>query len=145
MKYLVCIVLSFILFWVTPIAWAGDKEDVAAVMQKWGDAFLAYTPDQILALYHKEAVLWGTTSPTRRDDPAAIREYFEKSFKFAPIKVTFKDPLIRIYGDVAINTGYYTFSNPFFNLPARYSFVYIKQGGRWLIVDHHSSKVPVPP
>ena len=25
------------------------------------------------------------------------------------------------------------------SLPARYSFTYLKNGDRWLIVDHHSS------
>ena len=28
--------------------------------------------------------MWGTLSPTRRDDPAAIRGYFEKAFKALP-------------------------------------------------------------
>jgi hypothetical protein len=63
--------------------------------------------------------------------------------------VTFGDQLIRVYGNTAINTGYYTFSyvkdgQPR-TIPARYSFVYVKQGGKWLIVDHHSSAMPAPP
>jgi len=39
-------------------AWAGDKEDVAAAAAKWADAFSAETPDRVLALYDREAVLW---------------------------------------------------------------------------------------
>jgi len=30
-------------------------------------------------------------------------------------------------------------------LPARYSFACVKNGGRWLIVDHHSSAMPPLP
>jgi len=149
MKYLVCLVLSLVMFWITSTAWGGDKEEVATAMQKWAEAFQADSPDPILALYDKEAVLWGTTSRTPMDDPAAIRGYFAKGISAFPIhKVTFKDPLIRIYGNIAINTGYYTFSlvikGETKTFPARYSFTYVKRGDRWLIVDHHSSAMPKP-
>jgi hypothetical protein len=59
---------------------------------------------------------------------------------------------IRVYGDLAINTGTYTFIGPArdaagkpISRPARFSFVYRNRDGRWLIVDHHSSAVPPPP
>jgi hypothetical protein len=72
------------------------------------------------------------------------------AFKVLPgHKVAFGDQLIRVYGDTAVNTGYYTFSyvkdGQAQTIPARYSFVYVKQGGKWLIVDHHSSAMPAPP
>jgi uncharacterized protein (TIGR02246 family) len=131
-------------------AWAGDKEDVAAAAAKWSDAFSAETPDRLLSLYDHEAVLWGTLSPTRRDTPEAIRDYMTNAFKASPgHKVSFGDELIRVYGNTAINTGYYTFTynkdGENKSLPARYSFVYLKRDGQWLIVDHHSSAIPAPP
>jgi uncharacterized protein (TIGR02246 family) len=131
-------------------AWASDKEDVAATAAKWADAFRASTPDRIVALYDREAVLWGTLSPTRRDGPEAIRDYMVNAFKALPDhKVSFGDQLIRVYGNSAINTGYYTFTynkdGESKSLPARYSFVYVKRNGQWMIVDHHSSAMPVPP
>jgi len=131
-------------------AWAGDKEDVAAAVAKWADAFSAETPDRVLALYDREAVLWGTLSPTRRDNPEAIRDYMVNAFKALPEhKVSFGDQLIRVYGDIAINSGYYTFTynkdGESKSLPARYSFVYAKRNGRWMIVDHHSFAMPAPP
>jgi hypothetical protein len=67
----------------------------------------------------------------------------------ASLKVAFGDQLIRVYGNAAVNTGYYTFSyvkdGETKNLPARYSFTYVKNGERWPIVDHHSSAIPSPP
>ena len=149
LKHQICVslILSFVLFGIAPSAWAGDKKDVAAATAKWAEVFTDDNPDPILALYDKEAVMWGTLSPTRRDDPAAIRDYFVKAFKALPgHKVTFGDQLIRVYGNTAINTGYYTFSfvkdgKPT-SLPARYSFVYVKRNGDWKIVDFHSSKMP---
>jgi hypothetical protein len=54
-----------------------------------------------------------------------------------------------VYGNTAVNTGYYTFSyvndGETKSLPARYSLTYVKNGERWLIVDHHSSALPSPP
>src|SRR5712691_1396262 len=61
---------------VAPVASAGDKEDVAAAGAQWAKVFVDDNPDPILALYAKDAVFWGTLSPTRRETPEAIREYF---------------------------------------------------------------------
>jgi uncharacterized protein (TIGR02246 family) len=143
----ISLALLLVLVGIAPMAWAGDKEDVAAATAKWAEVFTDDNPDPILALYDKEAVMWGTLSPTRRDDPAAIRDYFVKAFKALPgHKVTFGDQLIRVYGNTAINTGYYTFSfvkdGEAKSLPARDSFVYVKHNGAWKIVDFHSSKMP---
>ena len=56
---------------------------------------------------------------------------------------------VRVYGDTAVNTGYYTFSyekdGQTQTLPARYSFTLVNDDGKWLIVDHHSSAMPAPP
>ena len=134
---------------VDPSAAAGAKEEVAAAGEKWAEIFVDDNPDAILALYDDEAVLWGTLSPTRLAGKQALRGYFEMAFKALPgHKVTFGDQHIRVYGEIAINTGYYTFSYVKYgeakSLPARYSFVYRKRDGSWLIVDHHSSAMPAP-
>jgi len=131
-------------------ALAGPKEDVAAATMKWGETLGQNDPDKIVLLYATDGVLWGTISPTVRSDRAALREYFVGAFKVLPaLKVTFGEQLIRVYGDTAVNTGYYTFSYVMVGetktLPARYSFTFVKDGGNWMIVDHHSSAMPAPP
>ena len=134
--------------------WADDEDDVAAAMDTWGEYLAKGTseePGEILTLYADDAVLWGTISTTRRDDPAAIRDYFVNAYKALPeLTVEFEDPNIRVYGgDTAVNTGYYTFSyekdGATKSLPARYSFTLVKRDGDWQIVDHHSSAMPQPP
>jgi len=133
-----------------PVASAGSKEDVGAATAKWGQTLGENEPDKIVLLYATDGVLWGTLSPTVRSDRAALRDYFVTAFKVLPgLKVTFGDRLIRVYGDTAVNTGYYTFSyvkdGEARTLPARYSFTFVKEGGNWMIVDHHSSAMPAPP
>jgi uncharacterized protein (TIGR02246 family) len=145
----IALTLALVLLTAVPVVWAGDKEDVAAAGAEWAKVFVDDNPEPILALYAKDAVLWGTLSPTRRETPEALREYFVNAFKALPgHTVAFGDQLIRVYGDTAINTGYYTFSyvkdGQARSIPARYSFVYVKQDGKWRIVDHHSSAVPAP-
>ena len=134
-------------------AWGDDREDVAAAMNLWRDYLAKGTsedPGEILTLYAEDGVLWGTISTTRRDDPAAIRDYFVNAYKALPnLTVTFEDPYIRVYGGTAVNTGYYSFSyekdGETRSLPARYSFTLVKRDGEWQIVDHHSSAMPQPP
>jgi uncharacterized protein (TIGR02246 family) len=129
---------------------AGPKEDVATATQKWATVFDENNPDTILQLYAKDGVLWGTLSPTLRSDPAAVKAYFVGAFKALPkATVSFGEQLVRVYGDTAVNTGTYTFSytkdGETKSIPARFSFTYVKEGGDWKIVDHHSSVVPTPP
>jgi hypothetical protein len=59
---------------------AGPQEDVAAAGQKWAAVFAENNPDAMPPLYAKDAVLWGTLSPTVRSDPAAIKAYFVGAF-----------------------------------------------------------------
>ena len=130
-------------------AWAGPKEDVAAATAKWGETLGQQNPDTITALYAKDGVLWGTLSPTVRSGPEAIRAYFVAAYAALPqVKVTFGDQLVRVYGNTAVNTGYYTFAyvkdGETKTLPARYSFTFVKDGDSWMIADHHSSGVPAP-
>jgi uncharacterized protein (TIGR02246 family) len=131
------------------IALAGPKEDVSAATARWATTLGEDNPDTILPLYATDVVLWGTLSPTVRSDHAALRDYFVRAFAALPdLKVTFGEQLIRVYGNTAVNTGYYTFSyvkdGEQKTLPARYSFTFVKTGTTWLIVDHHSSAMPPP-
>ena len=123
------------------------KTEVAAAASAWGQTIGGGDPEKVLTLYADDAVLWGTLSPTVRSNRAALQDYFVNAFKVLPnLKVSFGDQLIRVYGNAAINTGYYTFSyGEAKSLPARYSFTYVKNGERWLIVDHHSSAMPSTP
>ena len=130
---------------------AGDKEDVAATTLRWAEAMTSHDAERVLILYDQEAILWGTRSPTLRKDPARIREYFGILKTVPPsYKATIGEQNIRLFGDVAINTGTYTFSEEREGKeilrPARFSMVYRKNAaGQWMIVDHHSSAVPEAP
>ena len=126
------------------------RGEIMAATQAWIDGMSSHDAQRVVALYDSEAVLWGTRSPTLRDTPATVRDYFNILGTVPPsYKAVLGEQRIRIYGDIAINTGTYTFSEARDGKeivrPARFSFVYRNRNGRWLIVDHHSSAVPEPP
>jgi hypothetical protein len=130
-------------------ATACSKEDVARAVDRWTTVLAENNPDTIVPLYSKDAVLWGTLSPTVRSDPAGLKAYFVGAYQALPkLTVKFGEQLIRVYGDTAVNTGYYTLfytkDGEAKSIPARYSFTYVKDGNDCKIVDHHSSAMPAP-
>jgi uncharacterized protein (TIGR02246 family) len=139
--------MSLLILVIPALVLAGPREDVGAATQAWVDGMNSHNAERVVSLYDPEAVLWGTRSPALRDSPASVRDYF-KVLQTVPssYKVVVGEQRIRIYGDIAINTGTYTFSEDrdgkAIIRPARFSFVYRNRDGRWLIVDHHSSAVP---
>jgi uncharacterized protein (TIGR02246 family) len=125
------------------------KGEIAAATQAWIEGMTSHDIDRVVALYDSEAVLWGTRSPTLRDNPTTVHEYFNILRTVPPsYKVALGEQRIRVYGNVAINTGTYTFSElrdgKELIRPARFSFVFRNRNGHWLIIDHHSSAVPTP-
>ncbi len=150
MNRILALLTSLLILASPSLTLAGSKEDVAAATQAWIAAMNSHDPERVVLLYDPEAVLWGTRSPTLRDNPATVREYFNILRTVPPsYKAVMGEQRIRVYGDTAINSGTYTFSEDregkSTSRPARFSFVYRNRDGRWLIVDHHSSAVPAPP
>jgi uncharacterized protein (TIGR02246 family) len=128
------------------VAWADAAEDVAAATRAWAAAYNSHDPQQILVRYAADAVFWGTGSETLRYSRAAILDYFRNMPNRPNARVSIGDHRVRVYGDIAINTGLYTFTDVVDDAsvtrPARFSFTYRLHNGEWLIVDHHSSRVP---
>jgi uncharacterized protein (TIGR02246 family) len=121
---------------------------VTVAVNNWVAAFNSRDPKRIVALYAPDAVLWGTTAKTMATSPESIWAYF-KDVGQRPTVVSLNTLYERFYGDIAIADGAYTFSDAreggaTNDRPARYTFVFRRVGGRWLIVDHHSSRVPAP-
>ena len=127
---------------------AGPKEEVAAAANEWSDAFSAHDLDRIMKLYSKDALLWGTNAVKLRTTTAEIEAFYKSAFGMPGLTVSFDNQTVRVFGNVAVAAGNYTFSAGDDAVkqdrPSRYSFTFIKEGERWLIIDQNSAPTATP-
>lgn len=126
---------------------ADDRADVEAATARWIDAFNRRDIDAIVALYASDAVFLGTSSPVLRTSPALVREYFDGLKRLGPdARQVLGEHRVQLFGDVAVSSGFYALhrlqDGKATESPARFTFVYQRRAGRWVIVTHHSSALP---
>jgi uncharacterized protein (TIGR02246 family) len=127
-------------------AYANGKPDVGAALTKWVATVESGNVDNVMKLYDDNAIMISTFVDAPMTSRADIVGYFKKALANPDIKVEVTESHPRVFGNMAVNTGLYTLSYTEDGEPveiqSRFSFVYILRDGKWLIVDHHSSKVP---
>jgi uncharacterized protein (TIGR02246 family) len=83
-----------------------------------------------------------TVSNKVRHNHEEIEDYFVHFLAKIP-SGKIDESNVRIFNDIAINSGVYTFTFADGSaVQARYTYVYKKDDGRWLIKEHHSSQMP---
>ncbi len=115
-------------------------DEILKLFEAWNAAIQTGDPDKVVALYATDAVLVPTLSNDVRTSHDEIRHYFVEFLAKNP-KSRLDESYVRIYDDVAINSGIYSF---FFGgsptpTQARYSYAYRRDKSGWLIIEHHSS------
>jgi uncharacterized protein (TIGR02246 family) len=123
-----------------------EQKSVLAAFEQWLANVSQGNPEVVADMYADDAVFFGTISPYVRTTPAQVKHYFDHFLQLPSLHAFYAEPQIRIYGDVALNTGYYTFfherDGKMQSVPARYTFAYKKVNGEWKIIEHHSSAMP---
>ena len=119
-----------------------NDAEVLALFEQWNNALQTGEPKKVAALYASDAILLPTVSNQVRHNHAEIEDYFVTFLAKEP-KGTIDEANLRVLGDIAINSGVYTFSLAGgVSVQARYTFVYRNIDGQWLIIEHHSSAMP---
>ena len=116
--------------------------EINSLFDQWNTAIQTGKPKNVVALYDTNAILLPTISNKIRKTHAEIEDYFVVFLAKGP-KGIINESNVRIFGDIAINSGIYTFS--FANgssVQARFTFVYRFNGQDYKIVEHHSSAMP---
>ena len=115
---------------------------IAALFEEWNTALQTVEPKNVTALYESSAILLPTISNQVRHNHEEIEDYFIHFLAKGP-KGVINESNIRTFGNVAINSGIYTFTfSDGDSVQARFTYVYRWNGQRWLIVEHHSSALP---
>lgn len=121
------------------------KNEISDQFVMWNKALQTGNPDIVVACYAEDAILLPTVSAKVRHNHAEIRDYFVHFLAKNPSgRITEQN--IRLYDNIAINSGLYTFSltenDDHSDVAARFTFVYKKSEEGWLIIEHHSSISP---
>ncbi|WP_425443964.1 SgcJ/EcaC family oxidoreductase [Thioalkalivibrio denitrificans] len=115
------------------------------LFDRWNDALKSGDPDRVTACYAEDAVLLPTVSNIPRTSHAEIRDYFVHFLEKKP-RGTINQRNVKFGCNKITDAGIYTFrvedNGQILEVPARYTFVYENRDGEWLIVHHHSSKMP---
>lgn len=119
-----------------------STNDIQALFEQWNNALQTGDPKQVAALYETNGILLPTVSNQVRHNHAEIEDYFVNFLAKGPAG-KIDESNVRTFGDVAINSGVYTFTfKDGAVVQARYTFVYRWNGQDWKIVEHHSSAMP---
>ncbi|MCH5674954.1 SgcJ/EcaC family oxidoreductase [Streptomyces gilvus] len=125
-----------------------SKKQIAQLFDRWNAALQTRDPEKVADLYAKDAVLLPTVSNKIRTNHAEIADYFEHFLQNKPVGKKVETIVNVLDKNSAIDTGVYEFTltdqktGAKSTVEARYTYEYEKRGGKWLIVNHHSSKMP---
>lgn len=125
------------------------KAQVEAQFNRFNQAWATGSPDRVTALFSRGAVLLPTVSNRPRTDHAGIRDYFVSFLKGQPVG-SIDSSNVRLGCNTASRTGTWTvrLTDPATrqarDVKARYSFIYVYEGGDWKIDHLHSSMMPEP-
>ena len=121
------------------------RAEIAECLKIWGTALETLDSQKVASLYAQDAILLPTVSNEIRKTPAAIIDYFDRFLKKQP-KCMVIQQNIRLYDNLAINSGLYTFDLTVDGVAGqalcRFTFVYRKDDAGWKIIEHHSSYMP---
>jgi hypothetical protein len=145
MKLVHKIIFAMFLF-STPV-FAADTPKVEDAIKGWKAAVESRNIDKIVSFYDKKAIMFPAFAIKPLTTRAQLTEYYKKVTANPDVKVEITETHPRQFGNVALNSGLYTLSytqeGESIVIPSRFSFTYILKDGKWVIVDHHSSKVPL--
>jgi len=131
---------------------SSEKTNIGqGIYNNWVEAMVCpkNNVQRVLDLYHPNAIVLPTFSPIICTTHDQLYHYFKNLITLPTLSITTDNFLSAECNNLIINAGIYTFqylsNNRPVIIPARFSFVYKNYDDKWLIINHHSSILPVQP
>lgn len=119
-----------------------EEKEILELFDLWNNAIQSNEPRNVVTLYDESAILLPTISNKVRHNHDEIMDYFVNFLAKNPVGKINKSN-VRIFDDIAINSGIYTFNfKDGTSAQARFTFVYRIINKQWKIIEHHSSLLP---
>jgi uncharacterized protein (TIGR02246 family) len=152
MKRSIALLSTLILMGLGAEGWAGSVEEVAQLAGPRIKALQDGDVEAYAAAYADNAVLNSSFSPFRIEGKDAIKAYFADLVQLYPKRRVFpRQPSMRAYNDdLVVSNGYAVLQftdqkGQVMTYYTRSSVAWAKLGGRWQIVEQHTSRIPVAP
>jgi uncharacterized protein (TIGR02246 family) len=152
MKRLTYLFVLVLLVAMASMTWAGADEEIAKVRGQYVQAWNGGDVEAISALFTDNAQFFPSTTPFLIEDKQAIKALYAGFFSAFPTRsLIIRQSSVRLFGDTtAADNGYFQATlgdakGPSRTIFGRYSTMYVKQAGKWMIVNLHASALPVSP
>lgn len=123
-----------------------EMQAITQALSQWCNYLSKYEVENLVQLYDPCAVLLPTLAENMIKNQEDRWAYFTMLMQNPNLNVEVNESHVRIVSDIAINSGFYTFSfdkdGNRMEIPSRFTFIYKKKPTGWMIIDHHSSQIP---
>lgn len=128
-----------------------EREEIDQVRWQFADYYGKGDAAALGGLFAEHARFAGTVGAAWQEGREAIRGNWDRLFKAFPTRgIDFRPVSIWVYegNQIAVETGFFGMrmaAGDAMTSNARYSIVWMKVGGPWLILHLHSSRLPAAP
>ncbi|SDN23921.1 SgcJ/EcaC family oxidoreductase [Allokutzneria albata] len=117
--------------------------EIRAQFDSWNHDLVSGDVNRVVRHYAHDAVLLPTLSNKVRTTHEGIKDYFVEFMAKKPTGQILETHVNVQSDHSAVDAGVYRFTfGDGTHTDARYTFVYEKRHGHWVIINHHSSKMP---
>lgn len=147
MKHFKLVAVIFLFAVLATNSFAGDKEDVLALISKNTDAFNKQDYKTYFSNFVNDNTEFPYVVSPLRHNAAMWKGFIEGTASLAYVNYHQQDEQVQVYnGNTAVVTGYYTFTwmekGGLMNYQSgRASMVLVKQEGKWMTAHMHFSKM----